>query len=624
MAKIKGFGFINKYTPNCSKCGLYNTARTPRMPYSGNGRLKTLIIGEAPGNTEDIEGRQFVGQAGNEFYWELQEFGVDLYEDFWLVNILNCHPPKNKKPTRPQMLCCWPLVQKAIDELQPDHIWLMGGVPVECIYHKQFKTDSGITRFRGYKIPDRNLNAWVWPMFHPSYVLIRNSKDKGLRKVFQRDLAHALDHINEKRPTFTDEYKDNVEVLTSYDDIMESLEQIDDEAQYMAFDYEGSGLKPYGRKHYVYSISAKSYRELDRNSEISCISFPLYYPNALTSKQQKSVHKKWKAILGNKRIKKIAHHMKFEDVWSKVCLGAPVKGWFWCTKYTAHILDERKHIDALDFQALLLGVPQYDTEIDKYKKGPSPSAINNMHKAPLMPLLLYGGIDSNVTGDIFFNQYDIIKKDKKLQQIFKLFRSGALAFSDAEQVGFPASKEYYENEDIRLSQEIKRVEKKLLKDPLVSKKLSKRYKEINLNSPDQLSTLLFDIMGIKSEKLTATGKKATDAEVLADIDHPWVQDYVTYKKYSKLKDTFLKGIITEIDNNNILHPFLHLHTTRTGRSSSQSPNWHNVPKRDELAKKSTRSGIIVDKDEKIGEADYGALEVNIIACTSKDPTLIEY
>ncbi|MFP4048209.1 MAG: DNA polymerase, partial [Bacteroidales bacterium] len=164
----------------------------------------------------------------------------------------------------------------------------------------------------------------------------------------------------------------------------------------------------------------------------------------------------------------------------------------------------------------------------------------------------------------------------------------------------------------------------LLKDPIVSKKLKKYYKTINLESPDQISTLLFDILGIKSKKLTAGGKQSTDAEVLSEIDHPWVQKYSKYKKLIKVKDTFLKGIRTEITDENILHTFYHLHTTRTGRSSSQSPNWQNIPKRDEEAKKITRSGIKVRKNEKIGEADYGALEVNIIACTSKEPTLIDY
>ena len=94
-------------------------------------------------------------------------------------------------------------------------------------------------------------------------------------------------------------------------------------------------------------------------------------------------------------------------------------------------------------------------------------------------------------------------------------------------------------------------------------------------------------------------------------------------KREKVESTYFGQIVRET-HENVLHTVYNLHTTRTGRSSSTSPNWQNLPKRDEMAKNYVRRGICAPPGQHLFEADYGSLEVRIAACYTKDPKLINY
>lgn len=75
----------------CEKCGLYKNCLSPKMDYSGEGRKNILIIAEAPGKTEDEQGVQLVGQAGELFKENLNNLGFDLDQDFWKIKIGRAH-----------------------------------------------------------------------------------------------------------------------------------------------------------------------------------------------------------------------------------------------------------------------------------------------------------------------------------------------------------------------------------------------------------------------------------------------------------------------------------------------------------------------------------------------------
>jgi uracil-DNA glycosylase len=76
--------------PKCGACALYKTCNSPKMEPTGDGRKRILIIGEAPGRTEDDEGRQFCGESGRLLEEKLSMFGINMRKDCWLENAIRC------------------------------------------------------------------------------------------------------------------------------------------------------------------------------------------------------------------------------------------------------------------------------------------------------------------------------------------------------------------------------------------------------------------------------------------------------------------------------------------------------------------------------------------------------
>ncbi len=139
---------------SCDNCGLFRSCISPKMPWSGKGRLKTLFIAEGPGEEEDKQNTQLVGSSGNMLGEKLFALGYDLDIDFWKDNSLACRPPKNRTPTKKEISSCRPRLFKNISELRPKFIILMGGVAIEALYGERdaFRTPSGTPGYCQYII----------------------------------------------------------------------------------------------------------------------------------------------------------------------------------------------------------------------------------------------------------------------------------------------------------------------------------------------------------------------------------------------------------------------------------------------------------------------------------------
>ena len=99
---------------------------------------------------------------------------------------------------------------------------------------------------------------------------------------------------------------------------------------------------------------------------------------------------------------------------------------------------------------------------------------------------------------------------------------------------------------------------------------------------------------------------------------------IELRKKEKIRGTYLSQFLREISEDGKLHPFFDLHNSRTYRSTSSSPNFQNIPVRDEQAKKVIRSGLLPSPGNCIAEVDYSGIEVKIAACYTKDENLVKY
>lgn len=205
-----------------------------------------------------------------------------------------------------------------------------------------------------------------------------------------------------------------------------------------------------------------------------------------------------------------------------------------------------------------------------------------------------------------------------------LLHQGATVLAEIECNGMCIDTDYLEKTIRRTERRVARMEADLESTDVV-KEWRKRFRsKTNIDSGDQLATVLFSLMGYKSPKKTESDEKeSTDEESLKSLRIPFVDQYLAYKKLKKALDTNLSGIHREVVDGKI-HPFFNLHTVRTYRSSSDSINFQNQPNRDPDIMKLIRSAFVARQNRQIIEVDLSGAEVRVAACYNKDPRLLDY
>lgn len=209
------------------------------------------------------------------------------------------------------------------------------------------------------------------------------------------------------------------------------------------------------------------------------------------------------------------------------------------------------------------------------------------------------------------------------KRAFKLFFDGARALAEVEANGIRMDVPY-------LDKSIAEVESKIstLELQLEDFELAKKWRNIygvktNYGSPVQMSKMLFEEIGYQSSETTDSGRYKTDEKTLVKLNDPFVNSYLEVKKLQKILTTYLKGIRREVVDG-YLHPFFNLHTTRTFRSSSNAPNFQNLPVRNPELGRMVRQAFIAREGRHLVEVDYSGVEVCIAACYHKDPTMVSY
>jgi DNA polymerase len=166
---------IQVHCSECQRCGL-GTTRTNAVVSRGNPNASILIIGEGPGENEDLQGKPFVGKSGQLLDKILQS--VKLTEDdVFICNIVKCRPPENRKPSKDEMEACRPYLMEQIRLVNPKIIIMTGASAIEGLFQEK---SVGITKIRG-QWRDWEGRACM-AIFHPSYLLRNQSRDQGSPK----------------------------------------------------------------------------------------------------------------------------------------------------------------------------------------------------------------------------------------------------------------------------------------------------------------------------------------------------------------------------------------------------------------------------------------------------------
>ena len=181
---------LNSDCVNCTSCSLSIT-RKKVVVGKGNETARIVIIGEGPGEQEDITGLPFVGRAGKMLDTALSSVDIDPLKDCYITNIVKCRPPNNRKPTSSEVETCIPWLYEQVNLLSPKIIILAGSTAVQSF----LGIKEPISKIRGQWIEKNNIK--YMPIFHPSYLLRNPSKDRGKPKwLTWQDLKKVKKELN--------------------------------------------------------------------------------------------------------------------------------------------------------------------------------------------------------------------------------------------------------------------------------------------------------------------------------------------------------------------------------------------------------------------------------------------
>jgi uracil-DNA glycosylase len=188
--KIKDLERLKKSILNIKNCSLKNEA-TNMVFSDGNPKSKIMILGEAPGSNEDLEGLPFVGKAGALLDKMLASINLDR-KNVYISNIINYRPPENRRPTDDEMNRYLPFIKKHIEIIAPNILVLLGSTAMNAL----MGSDLVISKVRGKWIERKfgQCKTSIIVTFHPAFLM---------RQPTQKKLAwNDLKMIREKKTKF--------------------------------------------------------------------------------------------------------------------------------------------------------------------------------------------------------------------------------------------------------------------------------------------------------------------------------------------------------------------------------------------------------------------------------------
>ena len=229
-------------------------------------------------------------------------------------------------------------------------------------------------------------------------------------------------------------------------------------------------------------------------------------------------------------------------------------------------------------------------------------------------ILLYAKTSSfDVAHEYIFKQL----KEKKLDKVYEEIEKPIIPIvKNMEDYGILIDKNYLKKLSEKFHSDLDKLTKKIYEMAGV---------EFNINSPKQLSDVLFNKMGMKNNrKKGAGGSLSTKLSVLEELeeDNPIIKEILSYRELQKLLSTYIDVIpkMTGVDGR--LHAKFLQNGTTTGRFSSQDPNLQNLPIKTELGK-SIRNGFVASKGFKLCAFDYSQIELRVAAMLSGDKKMTQ-
>lgn len=307
---------------------------------------------------------------------------------------------------------------------------------------------------------------------------------------------------------------------------------------------------------------------------------------------------------------KIAHNLKF-DLLILQNAGLHIEGPFFDTMVAAYLLDssQRLKMDTLAKKYLNYEPVSIESLIGKGKKQIS------MSQVPLDEVKDYAAEDADITFQLYVKISELLNSDD-LHEIAKDLEFPLIpVLASMEMNGVLIDAEMLDRFSTELTKDLIELEGNIFKIT---------GEEFNLNSPQQLGTVLFDKLKLPAGKKTKTGQYSTSEDVLSKlaVEHEVPSLILDYRSLSKLRSTYVDALPKLIHpKTGRIHTDFNQTVAATGRLSSSNPNLQNIPIRTARGRE-IRKAFIPENGYRMLAADYSQVELRVIASISEDENMI--
>jgi len=597
--------------PNCALCDLHQGANhvclLGKEPKRG---ARVMIVGEAPGATEDECGEPFIGAAGQMLDELLRNAGIKR-SACYITNSVKCRPPGNRKPKAKEIkTCAHAYLYKELGDIQPEFVLTLGNVGLQAVTGK-----SGITKHRGVAsvkffatmnpdgtLQDEPLRVTVFSTFHPAAIL----RNPTYREPTEADLHRfgrllAGQSASDIAPTVIKRVRSKANLLWLRKHLLGARE--------VSFDLETFCDHPQALK--AEKASLQEYRG-DEWSHVCSIAFsteegcsyvvPLWHPESpwgvtevdgglrLAKRIDRAILKFLEPCFTREGAKYIGHNGKFDCRWLRA------KGIDACltfdTLLAAHMLDENRMNGLKPLSQVVLGADAYDVGDE----------LKEPHKMPLKRLAEYNGKDTDYTLRLYHVLREQLISDPRTARVFlKLMMPASNALVDIERRGICIDMD-------RLAERTEQCQVNMdkLRRFITRYVPEERRERFNPGSVPQVAQWLFEDLGLDEIEFTDNDTPSTAKSVLTQLrgDHIGVEALLKWRKWKK-REGYLKSW-AHFQQDGILYPTYRPTGTVTGRLSAASPNVQQVPRHPFM-----RSIFCAREGWKLMQADYSQGELRI-------------
>lgn len=571
----------------CTSCNLYKTAKTICIPGDGDvTKAKIIVLGEAPGATEDTEGKPFVGQSGKLLRHVLAEMGI--LEHCYITNAVKCRPPANARPTPVQQGACHKyLAQEMSAAVNAQFVLALGSTAIGVVTGER-SAPVGYNRGR------RGLKFFGVPVvatYHPAAVL-RNPN-------LMEDLIEDIQRMASPEFTKTEPVPDIIHLPIANpaeSAYWERFTKDVEKSKVVSLDIETVGTDPYDPNTILLSIAIG----VGHNRAY------VLYGNPEESEEILTLWKCVCSVLGNPKLKVVGHNLKYDLSYIRRRIYTPLLCTLVDTMYLAHW--ENENMDSLGLKSL---AAQY-TGYGDYQKALIGNNIQNLLAVEPARVVEYNGMDAIVTLRVFEALRNVPESvyfymDGMLRTIFSM-----------ESNGFRVDMEYTE-----------RLRETLQEQYNVHYSDFVEETGVNPLSPAQLTNYFFVQRRLPVHRTTPKGKASIDDRTIEllledatvpEADKDTLELLQELRKYGKLLNTYVEGLTKKIRKDGRIHPSFNITGTKTGRLSCNAPNLQNIP-----------SGPLINNmllsstpGHFVAQVDYSQIELRIVAVVANDVTMLSY